>query len=299
MPSASYDIGRGSVTEYMLAPDLRAVANATTLVTGAPAGSSSPSARIGDLVQRVRVVTTEDIALDGSMTDYDGVTFDTGDLVLVNAQSDASENRIYRTGSSGWVPFSSSIDDMQLARVTEGTFAGTIYELATDGSVVIGMDDLYWLPVRAQVSQATARDSTGSSGTINLTTLSPSWSVPLDSGGTDYPGDDLVYYTGSSVANVRASGLWRIGFVLSATFPAAYTSTLTITIQVNGTPTRLPSTKAYALTGTVVTLTQEITRDVYLAADADSVTITVTAGAVPTSWTFPAWSLEMELLKRI
>ena len=103
----------------------------------------------------VRVVTTSNITLSGSApATVDGVSLTLDDRILVTAQTDATENGIYRvttvgSGSNGtWVRSRDANQSYEVLAgmttiVTEGTtYADTLWKLTTDGEVTLGTTEL-------------------------------------------------------------------------------------------------------------------------------------------------------------
>ena len=106
-----------------------------------------------DIKQAVRVVTTSNITLSGGAPGIvDEVTLVAGNRVLVNGQTDATQNGIYQVQSAGsnvastgtWVRSSDANVTGEIASglvvtVSEGyTFKDTLWTLTTDDPVIIG-----------------------------------------------------------------------------------------------------------------------------------------------------------------
>lgn len=108
-----------------------------------------------DYKQAVRVITLTDITLSGGApAEVDGVSLVAGDRVLVNGQSDAAQNGLYRVqtvgaGSNGtWVRTTDGNEDGEIqpgmvVMVTQGTqYADTPWKLTTNGEIEIGVTEL-------------------------------------------------------------------------------------------------------------------------------------------------------------
>jgi hypothetical protein len=104
-----------------------------------------------DYKQAVRVVTIDDVTLSGGApSTVDGVNLQANDRILVNGQSAAAENGLYRvstlgTGSNGtWLRTmdadqNGEVEPGMVVMVTEGdTFADTPWKLTTNGEIIIG-----------------------------------------------------------------------------------------------------------------------------------------------------------------
>ncbi|WP_335943504.1 phage tail protein [Pseudomonas sp. G166] len=96
-----------------------------------------------DRKQSVRVATTANIVLSGAQA-IDGVAVVAGDRVLVKAQTLAKDNGIYVAANSAWVrakdaDASAEVTSGLIVSVEEGaTLANTIWQLITDGVIVLG-----------------------------------------------------------------------------------------------------------------------------------------------------------------
>lgn len=103
----------------------------------------------------VRVVTTSNVTLSGGApATVDGVSLTLEDRILVTAQTDATENGIYRvttvgSGSTGtWVRSRDANQNEEVLAgmsciVSEGsTYADTFWKLTTDGAVTLGTTEL-------------------------------------------------------------------------------------------------------------------------------------------------------------
>ena len=103
----------------------------------------------------VRVVTTSNVTLSGGApASVDGVSLTLEDRILVTAQTDATENGIYRvttvgSGSNGtWVRGRDANQNEEVlagmtTMVSEGTtYADTFWKLTTDGDVTLGTTEL-------------------------------------------------------------------------------------------------------------------------------------------------------------
>ncbi|EJL01471.1 MULTISPECIES: phage tail protein [Pseudomonas] len=100
-----------------------------------------------DRKQSVRVATTASIALSGAQA-IDGVAVVAGDRVLVKSQTLAKDNGIYVAANGAWVrakdaDASVEVTSGLMVSVEEGTtLANTIWQLTTDGGIVLGITAL-------------------------------------------------------------------------------------------------------------------------------------------------------------
>ncbi|MCQ6259327.1 phage tail protein [Pseudomonas sp. Q11] len=96
-----------------------------------------------DRKQSVRVATTANIVLSGAQS-IDGVAVVAGDRVLVKSQTLAKDNGIYVAANGAWVRAKDADANAEVTSglsvpVEEGaTLANTIWQLVTDGGIVLG-----------------------------------------------------------------------------------------------------------------------------------------------------------------
>nr|WP_288912084.1 phage tail protein [uncultured Pseudomonas sp.] len=96
-----------------------------------------------DRKQSVRVATTANIVLSGAQA-IDGVAVVAGNRVLVKSQTLAKDNGIYVAANSAWVrakdaDANAEVTSGLIVSVEEGTtLANTIWQLITDGGIVLG-----------------------------------------------------------------------------------------------------------------------------------------------------------------
>jgi hypothetical protein len=96
-----------------------------------------------DRKQSVRVATTANIVLSGAQT-IDGVAVVAGDRVLVKSQTLAKDNGIYVAASGSWLrakdaDVSVDVTSALTVSIEQGaTLADTIWQLITDGAIVLG-----------------------------------------------------------------------------------------------------------------------------------------------------------------
>jgi len=147
----------------------------------------------------VRVVTTSNVTLSGGApATVDGVSLTLEDRILVTAQTDATENGIYRvtsvgSGSNGtWVRSRDANQNEEVLAgmtciVSEGTsYADTFWKLTTDGAVTLGTTELTF-----------EQHSSGGSSFANLS------DVTL----TSTSSNDILTYNGSAWVNNTAINL--------------------------------------------------------------------------------------------
>ncbi|WP_225936071.1 phage tail protein [Pseudomonas alvandae] len=100
-----------------------------------------------DRKQSVRVATTANIVLNGAQT-VDGVAVVAGDRVLVKSQTLAKDNGIYLVANGAWgrakdADVNAEVTSGLIVSVEEGaTLGNTIWQLVTDGVVVLGTTGL-------------------------------------------------------------------------------------------------------------------------------------------------------------
>lgn len=108
-----------------------------------------------DFKQAVRVITLSNITLaDGAPSTVDGVSLLAGDRILVNGQTDASQNGLYIVQSVGqgengtWVRSTDADTTGEIlpgmtVMVTEGNvYADTPWKLVTNGDITVGVTEL-------------------------------------------------------------------------------------------------------------------------------------------------------------
>ncbi|WLH86055.1 phage tail protein [Pseudomonas sp. FP2338] len=100
-----------------------------------------------DAKQSVRVATTANITLSSAQT-IDGVAVVAGDRVLVKNQTTAKDNGLYVVTNAAWVrtkdaDASAKVTSAMTVSIEQGrTQADTIWQLVTDGEVVLGVTSL-------------------------------------------------------------------------------------------------------------------------------------------------------------
>ncbi|SCZ24899.1 MULTISPECIES: phage tail protein [unclassified Pseudomonas] len=100
-----------------------------------------------DRKQSVRVATTGNIVLSGAQA-IDGIAVIAGNRVLVKSQTLAKDNGIYVAANDAWVrakdaDASAEVTSGLIVSVEEGaTLANTIWQLVTDGAIVLGTTGL-------------------------------------------------------------------------------------------------------------------------------------------------------------
>ena len=101
------------------------VQNSTEVI----ASTSSESEFLGRGYSIVRVVSTSNISSLSGLLTIDGITLISDDLILVNGQTDLSENGIYRASSGAWeLQDSIPLESGYIVSVREGTInANTIW----------------------------------------------------------------------------------------------------------------------------------------------------------------------------
>ncbi len=175
-----------------------------------------------DFKQTARAITSSNITLSGGApATVDGVSLLADDRVLVNGQSDASENGIYfvatlGSGSNGTFTrtgdanATGEINSGMIIMVTEGTsFADTQWMLTTDGTITVGSTAIYF----AQVS----------SNSFGIVAVSGQDNIVADT-----VGDTLTMVGGTNLALTTVAGTDTLTLTPSLT-PALTTATFTNT----------------------------------------------------------------------
>jgi hypothetical protein len=121
-------------------------ANGNTSGTGVVA--TQRTSTMSDGVVHVASISTTNITLDNTTTAVSAWTVTNGALVCINGQTTASQNGIYITSTSGaWIRWPEPWQRHRIVHVTEGDYAGYLYELATDGTIVLGTTNIAFAPV--------------------------------------------------------------------------------------------------------------------------------------------------------
>ena len=191
-----------------------------------------------DRKQSVRVATTANIALSGAQT-IDGVAVIAGDRVLVKSQTLAKDNGIYVAANSAWVrakdaDASAEVTSGLIVSVEEGgTLANTIWQLITDGVIVLGTTALTFQNVTQGFAPLNSPAFSGVPtaptvlGTDNSTRIATSAAVRgimaqfgLGSSGFNYTGsiDDIVL-TGVYMISSASTGTKPVMEGTSAVIP--------------------------------------------------------------------------------
>lgn len=101
---------------------------------------------------KARVLAASNITLSGEQT-IDSVAVVSGDTVLVNGQTDATENGLYAASASAWERSTTFAEASQmiagvLVSVTEGTlYADSVWMFSTTGDITVGDTDLAFVSV--------------------------------------------------------------------------------------------------------------------------------------------------------
>lgn len=96
----------------------------------------------------VTFATTENISLDGTVSEIDGVSIVNGNIILVKNQDDESQNGIYIIEGGDWFRSSnynevSEIENMPIIKVLDGNInSNTYWKYIDQGLMVIGIDPI-------------------------------------------------------------------------------------------------------------------------------------------------------------
>lgn len=121
-----------------------------------------------------RAATTADRALTGlTNSALDGVTPLDSEVILVKAQTDASENGPYLAHASAWTRVVDDKGDVmmragQMVQVTEGTtLADTQWVVTTDDPIVVDTDDIAWARNASAITDSLIGDDLGAPDLID------------------------------------------------------------------------------------------------------------------------------------
>ncbi|WP_454870019.1 phage tail protein [Pseudomonas lini] len=208
-----------------------------------------------DRKQSVRVATTANIVLSGAQT-IDGVAVVAGDRVLVKNQALAKENGIYVADNGIWgraKDADSSVDVTSALTVSVemgATLADTIWQLTTDGIIVLGTTSLTFQDVTAGYARLfspafggnpTAPMPTQFDNSSSLVTTAFAKRMGVEYSNLNAVGVSTVL-TNSSVGGViSASSATPINVTLPSTAGVPHGATLEVVNAGIGSVTILPS----------------------------------------------------------
>ena len=210
-----------------------------------------------DVKVSVRAATTANIVLSGTQT-VDGVSLNSGDRVLVMAQTDATANGIYVVAAGAW---SRAADANSSATVTPGLFTfveeGTTnadqgFVLANNGAITLGSTSLTFTQFSGtgEIITGPGLVKNGNTLDINSTYSGQTSIVTLGTIGTGtWHGTVVAPQYGGTGVNNGTSTLTLGGNVA---FSGAYATTITVTGTTNIT---LP-TSGTLVNSQVATLSQ-------------------------------------------
>lgn len=188
-----------------------------------------------DIKNSVKVATTEDITLSGTLAYVDGVALTEGTRILVKDQTDASENGIYVVAAGAW----SRADDAGNGELTPGSFTfveqGTVnadsgWVISTNGAITVGTTDIAWTQFSG-TGQITAGDGITKTGSeLSVTAGS---GITVDGSGVSI---SSTYGGQSSIDTVGTigDGTWEAN-VIAVEYGGTGASNLTGYISGNGT----------------------------------------------------------------
>jgi len=182
----------------------------------------------------VRVVTVSNVTLSGGApATVDGVSLTLEDRILVTAQTDATENGIYRvttvgSGSNGtWVRGRDANQSYEVlagmtTMVSEGTtYADTFWKLTTDGEVTLGTTELTF-------EQHSTVEAKSIANLSDVTITSATSNDVLTYNGSAWVNNTAVNLSGNITGgNLTTTGALTVGTVLGNLVP---TSNVTYTL---------------------------------------------------------------------
>lgn len=136
-----------------------------------------------DNKQSVRVATTANIALSG-LQSVDGVQLAAGDRVLVKNQTAAKDNGLYVAAVGGWpraadADASAEVTPSLVVAVEQGTTqADTIWQLITDGAIVLGVTALTFRDITDGFARLQSPSFTGAPTTTTPAQFDSSLKLP-------------------------------------------------------------------------------------------------------------------------
>ncbi|WP_256222646.1 phage tail protein [Pseudomonas sp. Pf153] len=181
-----------------------------------------------DRKQSVRVATTINVVLSGAQM-IDGVAAVAGDRVLVKAQTLAKDNGLYVVANGTWVrakdaDVSAEVTSGLIVSVEEGTtLANTVWQLITDGVIVLGTTALTFQNVTQGFAPLNSPAFAGTPtaptvlGTDNSTKVATSAAVRAIMAQFGL-GSSAFNYTGN-IDDILQTGVYMISAVSTGTKP--------------------------------------------------------------------------------
>ncbi|WP_295466606.1 phage tail protein [uncultured Pseudomonas sp.] len=196
-----------------------------------------------DFKQSVRVATTANLTLSGTQT-VDGVALVVGERVLVKDQATASANGLYIVAAGSWSRTSDTdsateVTSGLLVAVEEGTTnADTLWQLVTDGPIVLGTTSLNFVPFYNGTQLAAMLDKKANINSPEL--VAPKRTLSPNRSSTSKELADVAYVEkvignrSSSSAQIYVSTALKPEMA-GAIFQMCATSTVTITLPIVAT----------------------------------------------------------------
>ena len=254
---------------------------------------------VSDLKDPVRGTTTANLAVATALVNgltHDGVTYATGDRILLKNQTTASENGIYLIAASGAASragdanASDEVTRGMSATVLEGTTKGTgtttanplTYVLSTPDPIVLGTTALTFSPIGGTSAAITAD---GNGIELSGSTLS----IELDGTTLAKGANGLRVGSGAGGAGLtETTGVLAVGqgtgISVTADAVAVDTSVVARKFAANSVATTNPQTFAHGFgTADVVVLVREGSTVVYPDVTIDATNITIDWGSAPTA----------------
>ncbi len=202
------------------------------------------------------VVATTDITIStGGLLTIDNIILVAGDRILLNGQTDQTENGTYIVSTGAWTRTLDILQAGSLLVVTEGTqHADTQWLLSSDGDIIIGTTIIIWTYYGGLNQVVAGAGMTKTGNTINVLTASTN-RIVINADNIDLA---LTGVTAGSYNRFNVDEYGRIISALVRTIIAGVGIVVTNGNGVNGNPTI-----ALGLSGVIVGTYNVVTVDIY------------------------------------